>query len=921
MERPQLLWSFSATDGSTLASEPAEDGLDAMDVDEEESMCFGMLCDLKAQFYRTRGPGLVRHITDALAEHQEEWVPLDLSLEETFCGISTLAKHLIAVLNKKTSTALAKLHEVADVRYLAYAHRTQLQDGLETLQTSTGNVQFGLDIVVIGPQSESDEIARCLSKDSLYLQEPYFMLEPYPYQNPQYLDIEPYEQEPISCEEQCMDSTTDRGRDVDTAEPSHLELILAAIDNLPENLRLDQAEIDSRIQTGLLEHQRKATSFITGRERGDDTTFSPLWELMNGGRSPMYVSDARPAFSHTHFPFLLFPHSTHHCGSYRHAITGSKSPSPDDIPGGLLADEMGLGKTLSMISAIVTTMSCAESYARSNQTKAGISSTSSTLVIVPSSLLLEGWVEEIEKHVKPGVLTHYKYHGPDRRLDPSNLPSVVISTYGTVTTELSRAGTILRQIHWYRIVLDEAHIIRNWSTKQFRAVNSLSSHIRWCMTGTPVQNGVGDIGSLVRFLRLPVLGDAANFRKHILDKTKLATIPVASSKNDFTNLRLLLSSICLRRNTSVLQLPGVIYECRRPEFSALEREAHIKLIRACKTAIDRSVFGNPDNGDKLHRGLALESSNGGLESLLRLRLFCDQGLALGPPKGGLPSTLDEALSFLQQKGISRCEDCGGEVTTVDGPSAGGHGIHLTNCHVLVCAECLPKIRDDLLRSRSSIGIGGTCPFCGEHDNGENLLKGQRWVEPKAVGDNVPCPSKLQALMDDLCKTVQHEKSIVFSLWMKSLDLVENLLKKHHISFRRVDGSRSKNDRKSSLHDFRMRDDVPVLLMTFGTGSMGLNDLNVARRVHILEPQWNPSVENQAIGRVSRFGQTREVTVIRYVMKKSIEEAVESRQFLKLNLALGGGLHEGKGTNAKGQQASQARRIASDLQEFLTQLMV
>ncbi|KAK4665180.1 uncharacterized protein QC763_510532 [Podospora pseudopauciseta] len=117
---------------------------------------------------------------------------------------------------------------------------------------------------------------------------------------------------------------------------------------------------------------------------------------------------------------------------------------------------------------------------------------------------------------------------------------------------------------------------------------------------------------------------------------------------------------------------------------------------------------------------------------------------------------------------------------------------------------------------------------------------------------------------------RHEKSIVFSFWMKSLDLVENLLKKHNIAFRRVDGSRSKNDGRASLHDFRTKD-VPVLLMTFGTGSMGLNDLNVARRVHILEPQWNPSVENQAIGRVSRLSQTREVTVILYVMKKSIEE--------------------------------------------------
>ncbi|KAK0654180.1 SNF2 family N-terminal domain-containing protein [Cercophora samala] len=889
----QLPCSFSISETSTSTPTEVHDDSDQMDIDEEDMVCFGMLCDLKAQFYRTRGPALVRHITDALGESQEEWIPLNLSLEETYCGLSTLSHHLIAVLNKKSSAGLANLLQVADgVRYLSYAQQAQLQGGLEKLQSTTGNVQFDLNIMVVGPQSESDEVARSLSEHSLYLQEPYFMLEQYPYHNPQYLDIKHHEEQDPPSKERCMDHES-QDRNTDTSEPSHLELILAAIDNLPENVKLGEARVDSRIQTPLLEHQSKATSFIIGREKGDNAKFTSLWEETSGEHSPIY----------------------------QHLITGSKSPSPDDIPGGLLADEMGLGKTLSMISAIVTTLSCADSYAKSNQrSHSGITSTPSTLVIVPSSLLLEGWVEEIEKHVHPGVITHYKYHGPDRRLDPSNLPSVVISTYGTVTTELSRANSILKQIHWYRLVLDEAHIIRNWSTKQFRAMNSLSSHIRWCMTGTPVQNGVGDIGSLVRFLRVPVLGDAATFRKHILEKTKLTSL--GSSNSDFENLRLVLSSICLRRNTSVLQLPGVKYEYRRPGFSTSEKEAHTKLILACQKAIDRSVFGNPDKGVAVQERPGLDRSNGALESLLRLRLFCDQGLALGPPKGGLPSTLDEALSFLQQKGISRCGDCGSEVNTdlANRYVPGFGGIHLTNCHMLVCSECITKFHDDLLGHGSSNGVGGTCSFCRQYDDGENLLPGQQTLDPKTMRADIPCPSKLQVLMEDLCKTTPHEKSIVFSFWMKSLDLVENLLKKEQIDFRRVDGSRSKNDRRASLHDFRTTN-VPVLLMTFGTGSMGLNDLNVARRVHILEPQWNPSVENQAIGRVSRYGQTREVTVIRYVMKKSIEEAVESRQFLKLNLALKGGLHEGKGTNPKGQQASLARRIASDLQEFLTQLMM
>lgn len=66
----------------------------------------------------------------------------------------------------------------------------------------------------------------------------------------------------------------------------------------------------------------------------------------------------------------------------------------------------------------------------------------------------------------------------------------------------------------------------------------------------------------------------------------------------------------------------------------------------------------------------------------------------------------------------------------------------------------------------------------------------------------------------------------------------------------------------------------------------LNDLSVASRVHLLEPQWNPSVERQAIGRVLRLGQEREVNIIRYIMRGSIEEVSDiSISFAELKLTL------------------------------------
>ena len=273
------------------------------------------------------------------------------------------------------------------------------------------------------------------------------------------------------------------------------------------------------------------------------------------------------------------------------------------------------------------------------------------------------------------------------------------------------------------------------------------------MTGTPVQNGVDDIGSLVRFLRLPVLGDAANFRKYISGRIRLSG---GLSASDYVNLRLLLSSTCLRRNTTVLELPGVEYACHRPRFSLKEREAYNDLIRRCIRAIDKSILGKADNGITQHKKIGITaSSNAVLGSLLRLRLFCDQGVFLKPEHGIIPSAPDEVLSFLNQKGVSACEVCRADVAAQDA-SQPDYGFHLTNCDLLVCHDCVPKFRADLSHVQAD-GKTAVCPFCGEVDNGVNLLLRQDTSGLSEPGPQAPCPSKLEALITDLSNTAAQEK--------------------------------------------------------------------------------------------------------------------------------------------------------------------
>jgi SWI/SNF-related matrix-associated actin-dependent regulator of chromatin subfamily A3 len=113
-------------------------------------------------------------------------------------------------------------------------------------------------------------------------------------------------------------------------------------------------------------------------------------------------------------------------------------------------------------------------------------------------------------------------------------------------------------------------------------------------------------------------------------------------------------------------------------------------------------------------------------------------------------------------------------------------------------------------------------------------------------------------------------SIVFSCWTKTLDLISRHLKAAGIAFERIDGGISLRERENILEAFAERDDLPVLIMTTGTGAYGLN-LTVATRIFIVEPQWNPAVENQAVSRAIRLGQANSVQVTRYFIKDTVEE--------------------------------------------------
>lgn len=113
-------------------------------------------------------------------------------------------------------------------------------------------------------------------------------------------------------------------------------------------------------------------------------------------------------------------------------------------------------------------------------------------------------------------------------------------------------------------------------------------------------------------------------------------------------------------------------------------------------------------------------------------------------------------------------------------------------------------------------------------------------------------------------------SVVFSSWTKTFDLIQPALINRSIRCIRLDGKTSTQGRAKILKIFRDDPDMAVLLATITCGGVGLN-LTAASRAYIVEPQWNPMSESQALDRIHRLGQDQEVQTVRYLMKGTWEE--------------------------------------------------
>lgn len=810
-------------------------------------ICFGAICDVKAKLFDT--PEIFEACTLSLAkETDHQYYEVVIVRRESFYILQSANGTDIAVLNKHTTRCLQDVQDQTSVRYESFIEANEWTERIKVWNQTGKPCMLALNVVVYGSHPELPTIGTIFSKARLYFQHPIRCPPGIEYNNPHYLSFS--EITGSSVDTLAASSSTQ----VVSMQPQYS--VLSCLEDLHQPGSLRSIQVNSSIQTKLLVHQRKGVDYIEKREAGTVFPKTSLWKLVQNGA----------------------------CGSfYEHVITGTRRPKLPESPlGGILADEMGLGKSLTILSAIVGSLSKAEEFSHS-RSQGQKRTAKATLIIAPSVLLMDGWVQEVQKHILPNILTVHKYHGPKRETDLTELRNfdIVFTTYATIAAEFCKGVSLIHQLEYYRLVLDEAHSIRHQETKQFRAVSTISAKFRWCLTGTPIQNSLCDLGALIKFLRVPQLETTGAFRYYIIN-------PIESNdRTGFENLRHLLEFICLRRTSDILGLPKPTTNTYFLELSAIESEEYSSVGETCRQEIDKAVSGR--HHSKAYSGI--------LQAILALRLLCNHGTHgdfFQSLDGSLPSDPDEAISLLQQSDNAVCTYCSCDVASVGEPNDLSSGV-LTVCSHIFCADCLPQYKSDLDKVRE--GAKAQCPVCNRMIGRSFLVaKAVRNVQlkPESSSSRLPAPlirydissgisTKISSLIQDIECHLHTDKSIVFSTWKKSLELVARLLAVKDIPFVSVDGSISLKHRRKVLLDFQENSATTILLMTLGTGAMGLN-LTAASRIHILEPQWNPSVETQAVGRAVRLGQEKQVTIIRYIIKNTVEEYIQSHQSRKLQLA-------------------------------------
>ncbi|KAI4279571.1 MAG: hypothetical protein LQ337_000156 [Flavoplaca oasis] len=563
--------------------------------------------------------------------------------------------------------------------------------------------------------------------------------------------------------------------------------------------------------------------------------------------------------------------------------------------GGLLGDEMGMGKTIQAVSLIMSDYPAKDP----------------TLVVVPPVALMQ-WQNEIKEYTE-GKLKVLVYHNTNPKV--KNMKMKELKSYDVIMISYSGLESIYRKeskgwkrddglikenskihaINYHRLILDEAHNIKTRTTGVARACFALKADYKWCLSGTPVQNRIGEFFSLLRFLEVRPFAcyfckacpcaelhwsqNADNKKctvcnhsgfNHVSIFNQELLNPITQGSDDelrreaLGKLRLITDRIMLRRMkrdyTASMELPPKEVIIHNEFFGDVERDFSTSIMSNTTRQFDTYVS----------RGVMLNNYANIFGLIMQMRQVANHpDLILKKHAEGGQNVLVCCI----------CDE------TAEEPIR-------SRCHHEFCRKCAK----DYVRSFEQ-DASPDCPRCHiplaidfdqpDIEQDEDHVKKSSIINRIKMEDWTSS-TKIEMLVYDLYKLrsqKQTHKSIVFSQFTSMLQLVEWRLRRAGFNTVMLDGSMSPAQRQKSIEYFMHNTHVEVFLVSLKAGGVALN-LTEASRVFIIDPWWNPAAEWQSADRCHRIGQKRPCVITRLCIEDSVESRMVMLQEKKANMING-----------------------------------
>ncbi|RKO99548.1 hypothetical protein CXG81DRAFT_3624, partial [Caulochytrium protostelioides] len=482
---------------------------------------------------------------------------------------------------------------------------------------------------------------------------------------------------------------------------------------------------------------------------------------------------------------------------------------------GILADEMGLGKTIQTIAAIAWLAERRQIWGPH-------------LVVAPTSVV-GNWVMEFQRWA-PGLrVVAYTGSKKERAALRSGWTKpehsdVVVTSYTLVLNDLAH----LRRRRWVYLVVDEAHHIKNETSQAWRALMELPVLAKLLLTGTPFQNSLHELWSLLYFL-----SSSQEMRdRFTAEEWQAMTTPIAdhaAAKRMIAGVHTLLRPYILRRLKSEVEqeLPQKRYLIHVCPMSRMQRQLYTDFIAHHATR------------DKLQSRRPFSV----IQCLAYLRQVCNHPYLITPPQPRSPVFLDFDAMPARSAMLERC------FRIID---------HTTAATAGTAAATAPPPPLVAFPTRDALLFD-----CG----------------------------KLQVLAKLLARLRQTgHRCLIFTQMPRVLDLLELFLSASGYRYMRMDGSTPAAMRTTLVDGFNADPRFFCFILSTRSGGVGLN-LTGADTVIFYDSDWNPAMDAQAQDRAHRIGQTREVTIYRLITAHSIEANIlrkaEEKQRLS-QLVIGAG---------------------------------